>query len=114
MALLRRNAQRTNREVLEKRGHPRVTVQATLLCRRADGSTFEANAKDLSVGGMFVEGEHVVKFGEQLTIELTATGSRKTLSLPAVVRWTRTSGFGVQFGLLGARETHAISELVRR
>jgi type IV pilus assembly protein PilZ len=33
--------------------------------------------------------------------------------LPAVVRWTKPGGFGVQFGLLGARETHALGLLVR-
>jgi hypothetical protein len=29
------------------------------------------------------------------------------------VRWTRSDGMGVQFGLIGARETHAITELTR-
>jgi type IV pilus assembly protein PilZ len=100
--------------VLEKRGHPRATVQADLICRRADGSSFAARAKDLSVGGMFVLSQATVTFGEELTIELTPDGSRKSMSLPAVVRWTQENGFGVQFGLLGARDTHAISELTRR
>ena len=33
--------------------------------------------------------------------------------IPGVVRWTRPDGMGVQFGLLGARETHAITELTK-
>ena len=33
--------------------------------------------------------------------------------LPAIVRWTSPVGMGVQFGLLGVRETHAITEIVR-
>jgi type IV pilus assembly protein PilZ len=35
------------------------------------------------------------------------------MALPAVVRWTSKDGMGVQFGLLGARETHEITEFVK-
>jgi hypothetical protein len=33
--------------------------------------------------------------------------------LPGIVRWTKQDGMGVQFRLLGARETHAITEIMR-
>ena len=105
---------RTKRSVLEKRGHPRAVVEADFVCKRQDGTSFRARAKDLSIGGMFVLSEEVVTFGEELSILLTPVGTGKSLTLPAVVRWTQELGFGVQFGLLGARETHAISGLVRR
>jgi type IV pilus assembly protein PilZ len=42
------------------------------------------------------------------------TGTKGDLRLPAIVRWTKPDGFGVQFGSLGARETHAISQLLKR
>jgi hypothetical protein len=35
------------------------------------------------------------------------------MRLSGTVRWTTKSGIGVQFGLLGARETHTITEIVR-
>ncbi len=35
------------------------------------------------------------------------------LKLPGVVRWVRDGGMGVQFGLLGALETHVITEIGR-
>jgi hypothetical protein len=41
-------------------------------------------------------------------------GTKAELRLPAIVRWATPDGFGVQFGSLGARETHAISELFKR
>jgi type IV pilus assembly protein PilZ len=100
--------------VVEKRGHPRATIDAQVTCRRPDGTSFEARGKDISMGGMYMETTEAVVFGESLSLQLTLTGSRTAMTLPAVVRWTDPRGFGVQFGLLGARETHAISQLIRR
>ena len=65
------------------------------------------------MGGMYLETSEAVVFGEQLSLQLTLPGSPTAMTLPAVVRWTDATGFGVQFGLLGARETYAISQLVR-
>jgi hypothetical protein len=36
------------------------------------------------------------------------------MKLPAVVRWNKPGGFGVQFGLLGAKETHSLAQLLKR
>jgi hypothetical protein len=40
-----------------------------------------------------------------------ASGAEEEFALPGVVRWVRDRGMGVQFGLLGVQETHAITEL---
>lgn len=74
---------------------------------------FEAHGKDISVGGMFLEAGEQPPFGTALTIVGRLPGAKKDVSLPAVVRWTKLQGFGVQFGLLGALETHLISELMK-
>lgn len=74
---------------------------------------FEALARDISIGGMFIESAEGVAFGAELSITLRLPGAKQDMALPGVVRWTKPGGFGVQFGLLGARETHAISELMR-
>jgi hypothetical protein len=86
----------------------------TVTCERAGGESFEAFAKDISVGGMFVQSEDTAPpFGTELTIVGMLPGSKKPVRLPAIVRWAKPNGFGVQFGLLGAFETHVISELMR-
>jgi type IV pilus assembly protein PilZ len=63
---------------------------------------------------MFLVSAQSPPFGTQLTLDCLLPGARAEYSLPAVVRWTGADGFGVQFGLLGARETHALTELMRR
>jgi type IV pilus assembly protein PilZ len=71
-------------------------------------------AKDISLGGMFVETEAPLAFGVELVVHVTLPGQKSAFALPAVVRWSRVGeGMGVQFGLLGARETHAITELTK-
>ncbi len=71
-------------------------------------------AKDISVGGMFIQTDVPVPFGAEVVVYLTLPSDPKELRLPAVVRWKRPDGMGVQFGLLGARETHAITEIVKK
>jgi hypothetical protein len=39
-------------------------------------------------------------------------GDTQDVELPGVVRWSNEGGFGVQFGLLGARETHSIARIL--
>lgn len=99
--------------MVEKRSHRRVTLGEDVSCRRSDGSTFTAKGRDISIGGMFVESQEAVTFGEELSIEVRLPRAKQALVLPAIVRWLGPGGFGVQFGLLGARETHALSELYR-
>ena len=79
-----------------------------------DGRRVAGLAKDISVGGMFVQTEEPAAFGTEVIIYLTLRGDAKELRLPGVVRWTSGNGMGVQFRLLGVRETHAITEIVTR
>ena len=53
-------------------------------------------------------------FGAEVVIRTNLPGSSEEHVLPGVVRWTRPDGMGVQFGLLGARETHLITEILRK
>lgn len=54
----------------------------------------------------------IFPFGTELTIRVRAPQSKDELVLPGVVRWVRSDGMGIQFGLLGAKETHEITEIV--
>jgi hypothetical protein len=47
-------------------------------------------------------------------VHITLPGQKVAFALPCVVRWTGADGMGVQFGLIGARETHAITEITRQ
>ena len=82
-------------------------------CEPASGAAFPAKGKDVSVGGMYLEASVSPVFGTELTIVGPLPGAKKDLRLPAVVRWVKPGGFGVQFGLLGAVETHVLSELMK-
>lgn len=74
---------------------------------------FEGRGRDLSIGGMFVETPTPAPFNSELEILVVLPGAGDTSSLPARVRWDRDGGMGIQFGLLGARETHLIAKLAR-
>jgi hypothetical protein len=97
----------------DNRVHPRVPINVTVTCEQVGGGSFEAFAKDISVGGMFLQADGAPPFGTELIIVGMLPGAKKPVRLPAIVRWAKPNGFGVQFGLLGALETHVISELMR-
>jgi hypothetical protein len=97
----------------EKRRHQRTIINLPVSCEGAGGAPFEANARDVSVGGMFVETNVAPAFGTNLTIIGNFPGG-PGLRLPAIVRWTTPGGFGVQFGLLGAHETHVLAAIVQK
>ena len=107
-------AQRTKWEVDDKRSHPRVSLDIPVICALPDGSEVTGRSKDISIGGMFVFTPTSVVFGTTVQVRLSLPRARQEFVLPAVVRWTSPEGLGLQFGLLGARETHAISELLRK
>jgi type IV pilus assembly protein PilZ len=69
-------------------------------------------ARDISLGGIFIETEASCAEGERIVILLTLPEGRREMSIPAIVRWTAKDGMGVQFGLLGARDTHEIATFV--
>ena len=97
----------------EQRKHHRVPIRFEVTCVANDASSFAGTGRDISIGGMYLESTEPVAFGTELTIEVSLPRTKAALRLPAVVRWIDKAGFGVQFGLLGARETHAISQLIR-
>jgi len=100
--------------VQDKRVHPRVSLDSPVSCEVGSAKAFTGMAKDISMGGVFIESTEVLAFGAEITIALRLPGAKGDLRLPGIVRWTKPSGFGVQFGALGARETHALSELFSR
>ena len=101
--------------VEEKRRHTRVPIDIPLLFQ-VKGRSRErpGTGKDISVGGMFIETAEPQKFGSELLIRIRLPGSAQSLLLRGTVRWATSAGMGVQFSLLGALETHLITEITRR
>jgi type IV pilus assembly protein PilZ len=99
---------------VELRRFTRATLEQPLEFTIGSSDTrVQGRSKDISLGGMFVETETPAAFGAEVVIFVALPSDPNQLRLPGIVRWTRPSGMGVQFGLLGARETHLITEVVR-
>ena len=98
----------------EQRRHHRAELDVTLtFVLKGKSESFEGRARDASVGGMFIETLTPAPFGSEIVIAMRLPGSPDVSSFPARVRWGRSGGMGIQFGLLGAKETHLITELAR-
>jgi type IV pilus assembly protein PilZ len=98
--------------VPDKRRHPRVPVNISISFEAPGQGPIAGVLVDVSMGGAFISTETPAAFGAEVTLVGDLPGAPGA-RLPAVVRWSKPGGFGVQFGLLGARETHALNSLVR-
>lgn len=96
----------------ENRKYLRQRVALPVAYQTADGVRVEATCNDVSLGGMFVETASPLSFGTPVKILVRLPGTKTETVLSAVVRWTTPNGMGVQFGSMGARETHALTELL--
>ena len=101
--------------MIEQRRYARAPINspATFSVKGKAGKA-EGLAKDVSVGGMFIETTTPAGFGAEVIVLLMLPGAADIVALPGVVRWVRDGGMGVQFGLLGAVETHIITEIGRK
>ncbi len=100
--------------MIEQRRHARAPINAQLnFFVKGQPERRDGLAKDISVGGMSIETSLAPRFGAEVIVHVELPGATEPLVLPGVVRWVRGGAIGVQFGLLGAIETHAITELTR-
>ena len=97
----------------ERRLGSRVHVSLHVRCQVQFGETFFARATDISLGGVFIESDERPRFGAEIAITTVLPGTSFELNLPGYVRWNKPHGFGVQFGLLGAKETHFLTGFLR-
>ena len=100
--------------MVEQRRYARVPLNTPAsFSTKGEAGTREGVAKDIAVGGMFIETATPARFGADVIVHVELPGPDGPVSLPGVVRWVRDGGMGVQFGLLGAVETHIITEISR-
>lgn len=98
----------------EKRTSPRIPCEIPIVFKMMDGSEWTATAKNLSIQGMFVGTDMQLRFGTHLEIVVRLPGGAADSTLPAIVRWNTSGGFGVQFGSIGVLETHLLADWARR
>jgi hypothetical protein len=96
--------------VHEKRAHSRVSFRSRVTCTTEGGAVIAGVTRDISVGGVFIESSEIPAFGSKVSMTLTVPGSEH-MQISGLVRWTKPDGFGLQFQLLGARETYLLAKL---
>lgn len=101
--------------MIEQRRYTRAPLErAASFSIKGESGAREGIARDIAVGGMFIETATPARFGADVIVHVELPGSDGPVSLPGVVRWVRDGGMGIQFGLLGAVETHIITEISRK
>jgi PilZ domain-containing protein len=99
--------------IVELRRHHRVPfTEPVAFSRKGSDKHSSGESEDISLGGMFIKTAMPEPFGSEIVVHVHVPGEPSAYALPGIVRWTGGGGMGVQFGLLGAKETHTITELV--
>jgi type IV pilus assembly protein PilZ len=96
----------------DSRQHPRKSIETEVAFQVGDGPRIEARCRDVSLGGMFIETATPLPYGSRLRVYVRLPGLRDEAAIDAVVRWSKPIGMGVQFGMMGARETHGLTRLL--
>ena len=74
-----------------------------------DYSKIDCTSKDISQGGMFVFSSCFPQVGTEVIVIISIDDEE--YKIPATIRWRNQNGFGLQFGLIGAKLTHAINQI---
>lgn len=101
--------------MVEQRRYARAPIDAPLtFTLKGRNDWKDGVGKDVSVGGMSIETDEKVPFGAEVEVSVQLPGDDDIFLIPGVVRWSSGGRIGVQFGMIGARETHVITEIARR
>lgn len=101
--------------MVEQRRYARAPIEAPLTFTvKGRNDWKDGVGKDVSVGGMSIETDEKLAFGAEVEVSVQLPGDDDIFLIPGVVRWARNGRIGVQFGLIGARETHVITEIAKK
>ena len=98
----------------EKRKQQRKLVGVPMGWSLYEGVFVPAICRDISLGGCFLDGPSPAPVGTSVIVHLALPGLVDELGravaagVDSMVRWTTSQGMGVQFGLMGGRETAAL------
>lgn len=93
----------------EHRQYPRKNLTSAVAFQTGEGPRIEAECHDMSLGGMYIETSAPLAYGTAVRVFLRLPGMKQEMQIDAIVRWWKPTGMGVQFGVMGARETHALT-----
>ena len=96
----------------ESRQHPRKVIANEVAFQIGGGPRIEARCRDVSLGGMFIETASPLPYGTPLRVFASLPDMPGEAVIEAIVRWAKPDGMGVQFGSMGARETHGLTVLL--
>ena len=102
---------------IERRRFPRLAISVEVDLTSGD-NFFAGRAKDLSVGGLFLECDAGLLLGADVTVRLSLLD--ETFQIPCEVIWTlsgddgQISGIGVRFLSLTARERRCIETFMQK
>ncbi len=100
--------------MIEQRRYARFPIECPLFFSvKGTKEPREGIARDIALGGMFVETNEPAAFNEEVIVRVLLPNASEEVTLPGRVRWVRNGGMGIQFGLLGAVETHLINGIGR-
>ncbi len=95
---------------VEKREHPRAPLVTQVECSQL---TMLAYARDISIGGMFVQTKEVVPFGSPVTLRFYLDENREIVSARAeVVYCVEKFGLGVRFTRIAPADVARIQAYV--
>jgi type IV pilus assembly protein PilZ len=100
--------------VQEQRRHFRKPTDLPLEFQVGDGPRKPGVCRDFSLGGMHIYASEPAPFGANVTVHIRLGDGPAPSALPGIVRWVKEGSMGIQFGLLGARETYAITEMLAK
>ena len=96
----------------EKRRHFRKAAGYAVEFGVSEGARQTGVCRDFSLGGMHIQTSQPAPFGANVTVYVQLKGTQGVSALPGIVRWVKDDEMGIQFGLLGARETYAITAML--
>jgi len=98
----------------DRRMHIRVPAQIEVQYELPGGPTQDAVTVDIGLGGTRLQSARPPPAGSPVTVVAQLPGAADRSRIPATVRWTGSDQFGVEFGLIAARDTHLIVDMMRR
>ncbi len=107
-----------DKKYIEKRKHPRIPVRINFSCEisQVNASSvyglLQFNSRDISSGGIFLEGIKKLPEGHVLNLDFTLPIYNKPVSVKGLVLWTSNRGSGIRFLSLDMEDVDMINEFV--
>ncbi|MBL9023113.1 MAG: PilZ domain-containing protein [Myxococcales bacterium] len=96
-----------------ERSHTRTDITLAVAFEAVEGgAAIEGCARNISLGGAYIDTMYPSSFGSKVKLKLPLPGIAGETTIDATVRWCSEGGMGVQFGPMGAVVTHALMRLM--